>query len=62
VSSFWLLLCAYAIVAATTLLHAEIRPAAGAKPSQTTLCLCALLFAAAWPIRAVAGAIDWITR
>ena len=50
---FWLLACVYLIVAATTLLEAELRPIRGARPEAAALCVHALCFAATWPIRAV---------
>ncbi len=59
---FWLLACAYLIVAATTLLEAELRPVRGARPEAAALCLSALCFAAAWPIRAVRFALQYLDR
>jgi hypothetical protein len=53
--SFWLLVGAYLMVAAATLLEAEFRPARGAAPGPLAFCLAALLFAATWPLRAARG-------
>jgi hypothetical protein len=59
---FWLLVCAYLIVAATTLHEAELRPARRGGPEVVALCLCALGFAAAWPIRAARSALRYLER
>jgi hypothetical protein len=56
-SLLWLLVCAYLIVAATTQLEAELRPARGAKIDAATLCVLALCFAATWPVRGVRSAL-----
>jgi len=53
--SLWVLAAAYLVVAAATLLEAEFRPARGAAPGALAFCLAALLFAAAWPLRAARG-------
>lgn len=52
-SLFWLGVCVYLVVAATTLLDVELRPAALAQPTVAEFCILALLFAASWPMRAV---------
>jgi hypothetical protein len=59
---FWLLACAYLIVAATSLHEAELRPARSARPAVAALCLSALGFAAAWPIRAARSALRHLHR
>ncbi|HEX7969466.1 MAG TPA: hypothetical protein VF502_14695 [Stellaceae bacterium] len=47
----WLLVCAYLVVCAATLLEADFRPARGAMPAPFTSAAIALVFAAAWPLR-----------
>ena len=55
--SFWLIVCAYLLVAAFTLLRAQFRAAEDVAPGIFTLCFAALVFAATWPSRAVRRAL-----
>jgi hypothetical protein len=51
--ALWLALCVYLTVAAVSIVEAEIRTEAAAKPGALRVCLAALCFAAAWPLRAM---------
>jgi hypothetical protein len=55
---FWLLAGGYLIIAAASLLEVDFRPAAGTRPRAINFCIAALVFAAAWPLRAIRGMIS----
>jgi hypothetical protein len=61
-SLLWLFVCAYLVVAASSLYAVEIRPVARPEPGTVELCLLALLFAASWPLRAARWALRRLGR
>ena len=61
-SSFWLIACIYLLVAAASLLEADVRPVEGLDAGPFIVCLAALLFAAMWPVRAVRSFLHRLGR